>query len=268
MAFPGFLAAASGSSTALLPSSGLNWSQFSGAKGGLDGLLEALVAAQAKTADPDTAATATATGGGASGGSLAAGTYYFVFTEANIFGETKISPESLQLTVASTNIPRFTFPSLKSGNVARNLYLGRANGSTGGPYFLYASGITATTYDASAAAPSNSFAVNPPTVNSTAPTYTDAAGAVQNKALELIRAIEKGHADAPWKYAKGVVSGFLEGKPVAFNAEVQKLRHAVAAYLVYAKALLEVAALIDANPGSFTLANTGIGGSQTIRTFT
>src|SRR5215472_4580417 len=101
--------------------SGTTFAQHQAA--GLSGHLERLIASQAATASPTAAATATATGGGSSGGSLAAGTYYFVFTESNGIGETLKSPQGSQLTVASGNIPQFTFPSLQTRNTARRLYL-------------------------------------------------------------------------------------------------------------------------------------------------
>src|SRR5947209_6026650 len=112
--------------------SGTTFAQFQA--GGVSGHLERLIAAQAATLAPTAAPTAT--GGGSIGGLLAAGTYYLVFTESNGFGETTKSPESAQLTVGATNIPRVTFPSLKTGNLARRLYLGARNGPTGGPYML------------------------------------------------------------------------------------------------------------------------------------
>src|SRR5438105_3705874 len=96
-----------------IAASGTTWPQLLG--GGLAGQLERLIAAQVGTADPTAAPTAAATGGGPTGGLLAAGTYYFVHTESNGIGETKISPEGSQLTVGATNIPRFTFPALKTG---------------------------------------------------------------------------------------------------------------------------------------------------------
>src|SRR4051812_13890347 len=132
-----------------ITASGVNWSGLKSK--GFSGHLDALQAAQPQPGTPNSAptvaATATATGGGATGGLLAAGTYFFIVSETNGYGETTLGPESAQLTVASTNIPRVTFQTLKSGNTARNLYVGALGGVTGGPYTLYARGITAGTYD-------------------------------------------------------------------------------------------------------------------------
>src|SRR5262249_22977883 len=99
--------------------SGTSFAQFQA--GGLSGQLERLITAAAATLAPTVAHTWNATGGGASGGLLAAGTYYSVVTESNGYGETTAGPESSQITVASTNIPRITFQSLKSGNISRNV---------------------------------------------------------------------------------------------------------------------------------------------------
>jgi hypothetical protein len=103
-------------------------------------------------ADPTTAPTATATGGGATGGSLAAGTYLLAYTLVTALGETLRSSQSIALVVASTNIPRVTFPALPTGAVSRNLYIS-TDGGGAGTQTLYASGITALTYDMAIAAP-------------------------------------------------------------------------------------------------------------------
>jgi hypothetical protein len=235
--------------------------------GGVSGHLERLITAnKAASAAPTAAATATPTGGGASGGSLAAGTYYFVFTESDGVGETTASPQGAQLTVGSTNIPQFTFPSLQTGNVARNLYLGTVNGTTGGPYFLYATGITTTTYNAAAAAPSNSYAVNPPTVNNTAFTYTDANGNGMFKVLEYLRLFEDGRPSRVYLDLREMVDQFLRGEPMTFSGATMKLRHAHTTFAMLSTLCAEIGTLFDANPGTLTTAATGIGGRKGVRT--
>ena len=63
--------------------SGTTWAQLQAA--GASGHLERLIAANALGSNaPTVAATAAATGGASSGGSLAPGTYYFVFTETDV----------------------------------------------------------------------------------------------------------------------------------------------------------------------------------------
>jgi hypothetical protein len=245
--------------------SGTSFAQFQA--GGASGHLEKLITAQAATAVPTSAATATATGGGASGGALAAGTYYFVFTESNGFGETTKSPEGAQLTVASTNQPQFTFPSLKSGNVSRNLYLGAVNGSTGGPYTLYASGITTTTYIASAAAPTNSYAMNPPTVNTTGFTYVDSNSVTHNKRLELLRAAKDGNLEDVFRYLRTVVADFNRGNPMSFGGTLARLRDAHAVFAMMSTLCSEIGTLIDANAGTISGSTNQIGNATKKRTW-
>ncbi len=103
-------------------------------------------------ADPTTAPTATATGGGATGGLLAAGDYLLSYTLVTALGETLRSSQSATLTVGSTNIPRVTFPALPTGAVSRKLYITTPSGGAG-TQTLYASGITSLTYDMAIAAP-------------------------------------------------------------------------------------------------------------------
>jgi hypothetical protein len=245
--------------------SGTTFAQFQA--GGASGHLERLIAAQGATLAPTVAATATATGGGSSGGLLAAGTYYFVITESNGFGETTAGPESAQLTVGSTNIPRITFQTLKAGNTSRNVYLGAVGGTTGGPYYLYASGITAATYDMAVAAPSNSYAVNPPTINTTGLTYTTSNGDVQNLTLQGIRAAKDGNLELPYRNLRQLIDEFNRGEPIAFGAALTKLRHAHAVFALLATLCAEMGTLIDANPGTLAPAATGIGARRQKRTW-
>jgi hypothetical protein len=240
--------------------SGTTFAQFQA--GGLSGQIEKLITAAAATVAPTVAHTWTATGGGATGGLLAAGTYYSVVTESNGFGETTVGPESAQITVSATNIPRITFQTLKSGNVSRNVYIGAAGGSTGGPYTLYATGITASTYDLSAAAPATSYAVAPPSVNSTGLTSS-----ATNKTLELLRAGKTGELESVYRYLANHLTNFNRGNPMVFDGAIAKLRHAHAVFAMLATACAEIGTLIDANPGSLTSQATPIGGRRTIRTW-
>jgi hypothetical protein len=106
-------------------------------------------------------------------GNLAAATYYLRHTELNGFGETTVGPESSSFTVAAGNIPQVTFPALQAGNVARNLYLTPAGGSSGSE-LLYADGITTGTYNLAYAAPFAGVAA--PTVAPTIATGTTYGG--------------------------------------------------------------------------------------------
>jgi len=246
--------------------SGTTWAQLQSA--GASGHLERLIAANAPGSNaPNTAATATATGGGSSGGSLAAGTYYFVFTETDGTGETTPSPPGLQLTVAAGNIPQFTFPSLQAGNSARNLYLGAVGGSAGGPYLLYATGIAATTFSASAAAPTNSYAVSPPIVNTTAFSYVDANGNTVNFAYQYIRAAKDGNLADVYRALGKLVDDYLRGDPASWSAVIAKLRHVGTTFATLATLVNEIGTLIDANAGTIKPTTNGIGTSTKQRTW-
>jgi hypothetical protein len=245
--------------------SGTTFAQFQSS--GLSGHLERLITAQVATVAPVAAATATATGGGASGGLLAAGTYYYVFTESNGFGETTKSPEGAQLTVGAANQPQFTFPALQTGNTSRNLYLGAVNGVTGGPYKLYATGITTTTYTAAVLAPSNSSAGAPPATNTTGLTFSNAAGAVDSIAMSLVRAAKNGNLEDAYKYAATVVRQFNSGAPATFAGEVSKFRRAHIAFAMLNTLFNEIGVLIDANPGTINRTINPIGNSKSARTW-
>ena len=245
--------------------SGTTFAQFQA--GGASGHLEKLITAQGPTAAPTAAPTATATGGGASGGLLAAGTYYFVHTESNGFGETTKSPEGTQLTVGATNQPQFTFPSLKTGNTSRNLYLGAVGGSAGGPYTLYASGITTTTYTAATAAPTNSFAMAPPTVNTTRLTYADTNGITHNKRLELLRSCKDGNLEDAFKYLRQVIYDFNKGNAMSFGGAISRLRDAHVTFAMLATLCSEMGTLIDSNPGTLGKTTNVIGNAVGKRTW-
>lgn len=232
--------------------SGVTWAQLQ--TKGVAGHLAALLAAQPQPGTPNSAptvaATATATGGGASGGLLAAGTYYFVVTETNGFGETTAGPESAQLTVASTNIPRVTFQTLKSGNTARNLYVGAVNGASGGPYTLYARGITAGTYDMAVAMPTDSSAVAPPTANTTA---------LSAKQIELIRAAYNGDFRRAIQHADDVLRDFLRGDPTNHASTLKHWKEFHAATALLNTLASEIGTLLVANPGTIA-AGSVVGG--------
>lgn len=98
---------------------------------------------------PTNIPTATATGGGASGGSLPSGAYRFRVANWDGATESCAGPEN-SVTIASTNIPRFTIGALPTGVTSRRLYLTAAAGAAG-TETLYATGITTTTFDASSA---------------------------------------------------------------------------------------------------------------------
>lgn len=249
--------------TPVATTSGLTFSQLSG----LSATLEALITANsAATAVPTAAPTATPTGGGSTGGLLAAGTYLLKFTETNGIGETTASPESTTLTVAAGNIPQVTFPSLKTGNLARNLYATPVNGTTG-QEILYATGITTTTFSMSVLSPANSFAVKPPTANTTGFVYTDSNGNVESFVLQNIRAAKVGNLQVVYNNAADLIDTWLHGDPISSSGAIAKLRHAHTAFVIIAKAFSDIGTLMDANPGSLKPTVNGVGNSSLTRTW-
>ena len=230
-------------------------------QGGLSGHLEKLIAAQGATGAPTVAATLSETG---SGGTLPAATYFVVITESNGFGETTAGPVSSGQAITLGQDLVVTFQALKSGNTSRNTYVGTASG---GPFTLAATGTTASTLTISAPLPSNSFAVAPPTVNTTGLTYTDSNKNVLNKPLELVRGAKDGNLELAYKYAREVVSDFSRGEPVPFNGMMMKFRHAHVAFSLLATVFAEAGALLDANAGTLGLGTNGIGNAKTKRTW-
>ena len=234
--------------------------------GGASGHLEKLITAQVATVAPTVAATAAATGGGASGGLLVAGAYYFVVTETDGIGETTAGPVSALLTVGATNIPRVTFQTLKTGNTARNIYLGLPSGANTGPFYLYADGITAATYDMAAAVPTGSYgATQPPTANTTALAFANAAGTEEDKTLSLIRSAKDGNLQDVYAFYARVLAQFSQGEPISFMGTIEKVRHAHTAFAMLATMCAEAGVLIDANPGHFAGSATPIGTPQSRR---
>jgi hypothetical protein len=239
--------------------SGTTFAQFQA--GGSSGHLELLIAAQAATAAPTVAATLSETG---SGGTLPAATYYCVVTESNGFGETTAGPASTGQAITLGQDLVCTYQSLKSGNTSRNLYIGTA--STG-PFTLAASGVTTGTTTISAPLPANSYAVAPPTVNTTGFTYTDANGTVHNKKLELLRSAKDGNLEFTYEYLRQAVYDFNHGNPVSFGGAIMRIRDAHAVFAMLATLCSEMGTLVDANAGTLGTKQDGIGNTVGKRTW-
>ncbi|GIV44661.1 MAG: hypothetical protein KatS3mg035_1784 [Bacteroidia bacterium] len=112
-----------------------------------------------KNSQPNSQVTATIsvnpTGGGSSGGFLAAGTYYIQFAFTGPFGTTwgstsHIGASAVSFSISAGNIPRVNLPTLPAGATGINIYLTQPGGSPG-TETLYASGVTGATYDLVAA---------------------------------------------------------------------------------------------------------------------
>ncbi len=237
-----------------LAASGASFAQFQ--SGGFTKVLElAITANNTATAAPTSAPTAAATGGGASGGTLPAGTYLLKFTEVNGIGETTASPESTTLTVAATNIPRVTFPSLKTGNTARNLYVTPTNGATG-TEVLFAAGITTTTYDMTAPAPTST--TTPPTTNTTA---------LSGDQISRIRSGENNSLQNVYNQMVQGLSNFNQGDPVDIALFVQHLSIFTVTFKILLATLEACATLVGANPGTLGVSQTAIGHQKGKRTW-
>jgi hypothetical protein len=220
--------------------------------GGLAGHVDRLIAAQTALANPTTQATASATGGGSTGGFFAAGTHYISYTFVNGFGETTAgTSESAQLTVSAGNIPRITLPSLPTGATSINLYATAASGATGSEV-LYAQGITTTTYDMAIASPVST--VTPPTANTTA---------ISQAQANLLKRFRGAGVQAVMREYATKLDNWLRGDPIT-EAQAQAQVALYAGVFSMLRTLAnEVGVLVHANPG--TLANTTSGNTR--RTF-
>lgn len=200
------------------------------------------------------APTVSATGGGASGGLLAAATYTFRFTEVTGFGEGPVSATSSATVVGATNIPRVTMAALSAGASSRNLYI-----ATGGAEVLYATGITTTTYDCAVAVASaaDPAVTAPPTVDT-----SPATGAQEYLGQGRSKQFQR-----TWDAAARNLHNFLQGDPVNLN-EV-KLRHAkfAAVLKTLVAAMDEAGVLIAANHGTLTSVTNSAGNRVPRRTF-
>jgi hypothetical protein len=239
--------------------SGTTFTQFQA--GGTGGILERLIAENLPGTAVPGAPTVNATGGGGTGGNLAAGTYYIVVTETNGIGETTASPE-LSVAIVAGDIPQVTFAALQAGNTARNVYVGTSSGGE----VLYATGVTSATFNLAATIPSDSYAVPVPAVNTTGLTSANpATGVVANQKLSALRSCENGRLQQVWDDLARTIAQFNQGQPMSFSATVTKLRDAHTVFAALSELCAEAGNLIDANPGHFTTVCTGIGGRQTIR---
>ncbi len=151
----------------------------------------------------------------------------------------------------TTNLPVVTFPTIKSGNTARNLYLTAPDGLTG-TEVLYTPGITTSTYTMSKLPD----ITNPPAL----PTVALTALAANGKMVEFTRMEEKMLTEKIFNRARSVVYDYCRGNPVNQTEALQRFREAHAAIALFAKAFAEIGVLINDNPGSIVNTTTGIGG--------
>ena len=236
-----------------ISASSTTWAQLK--TGGLKIVLDNLVAANTAKSDPSTQATATATGGGASGGSLAAGTYYITYSFCDAFGETLAGGRSAQLTVGATNIPRITLPANPTGVAYKNVYLTAAGGASG-TEVLYATGISGTSFDASYAAWSDP-GMTAPTANT-----TGAAGHT-----ELIYSILNPQGSYFQQTIGQIISAYLSGAPMERRDYYRRFSRYEGVLRLWVTALAEIRTLVAANPGTLAWSSTGGVNGRMLRTF-
>jgi hypothetical protein len=238
----------------VITASGTNWAQYKA--GGLLGLMDRMISTNAAKANPTTTATATATGGGASGGSLPAGTYFIRYSWVDAFGETLAAGVSSQLTVAAGNIPRITIPSLPAGVSFANIYLTPTGGADGTQY-LYATGITTTTFDASYALPVDVPGAGMPQANT-----TGAQGSPEVASAIPSAFTSRANNERFWCGLHELLSVHLRGAPVSRRDYLLTpfWRRGVVTFM--STALAEVVTLVVANQGTLgwsTPGSTGVG---------
>jgi hypothetical protein len=239
-----------------ITTSGATWANLQ--TDGLSGVLELLISAQAATVAPTSAPTLSETG---SGGTLPTATYYVVSTESNGIGETVAGPQASQAITLGQKLV-ITPPSLQSGNTARNYYVGT---TSGGPYLLASSGQTASATTISATLPTNSYAVAPPTINTTGFTYTDANGNVENIPLAQLRGAKYGNIEQTYRYGTQVVRNFLSGNPTPWQGTMVKFRHAHTVIASLNQLMTDIGTLLDANAGTLKIEQLPIGQELTYR---
>jgi hypothetical protein len=215
---------------------------------GVSGFLEAVIAANgAATTNPPTAPTLAASG---SGGTFPAGTWFAEIVERNGIGTTLPSPASASVTVSAGEDLVVTPHTLQTGNTAYDVYL--SDVSAEGPFLLAAAGQTASTTTFTAPPPTNSEAVAPPTVNTTAFTFTDANGNGHNDVLRIVRSLKNGNFPLEYKRAQWEVDTFLRGDPIPYTSMADNLARFRAAVAILSQALTDIATLLAANPGTLT----------------
>jgi len=237
-----------------IQASGATWANL--LTGGLTKVLDLQIAANTTITNPSTQITVSATGGGASGGTLPAGTYYATCTHTNCIGETTAgTTRSASFTISLGNKPRITVPALPTGAVATNIYLTAAGGASG-TEVLYATGITGTTYDATTSTFVDS-ARSAPTTNTTA---LSGAAPLLNTGRAMLLQNE-------YLAANRLISNFIAGRPMALSEVMAGLARHAAVFQCLATALNEINVLVHANTGTLTTAANAAGERVPVRTF-
>ena len=232
-----------------------------------------LISAQTATGAPTVAATLSESGSGAT---LPAATYYAVVTESNGFGETTAVADASTVPGDSRSRPAISRNSrFRRSRAAIHRAISTWAPSTAQPAARSRSrqvGLRLHLDDVSGSRPplplANSYAVSPPTVNTTGLTATNSTtGVVDNKSLELLRSVKDGNLETVYQYLRQAVYDFNHGMPITFNGTVAKLRHAHVVFAMLSTLCSEMGTLVDANAGTLGNSTNIIGNATRKRTW-
>lgn len=208
--------------------------------GGLNAILDGLVAANTALTAPSSQATVSTTAGAAT--SLAAGVYYASYTFSNTLGETTVGTgrsNSFTIILDDTDDkPRITVPSLPTGASGINIYLTAAGGAAGSEK-LYATGVTTTTYNATSATWLDS-AKGIPSSNTTA----------MSNILEQISMMKTRRWDQVMRRINSNINNFISGQPIDMAEARAMISRDAALIKALSTALDEIGTLVEANPGT------------------
>ncbi len=165
-----------------------------------------------------------------------------------------VPPPSANTT--TTNIPKITaFPSLQTGNIARNVYLTSARGISR-TEVLYYRESTAATFAFASPAPAANAAATLPTVNTTGYSALD---------FQLIRDAKNGKLDDSFRRLRQLISDWNRGTPVAQTQTIANMKRLHNVFAVLNQLCAEMGVLVEANPGHLTSIKTGIGNAGSMR---
>ena len=116
------------------------------------------------------------TGGGTTGGGLAPGNYYIIYTYIYASGtESFGSPQSATFTVSAGNVPEVVLPALPNGTTGYNIYLSDSAADPGSAQ-RYASTVTSSIFLLQTAAPDGGLSLPPTNAASVVPTVNPTGG--------------------------------------------------------------------------------------------
>ena len=156
----------------------------------------------------------------------------------------------------TTNIPKITaFPSLQTGNIARNIYLTSARGVSGTEVLYYRESTATTFAFANPIAAANATATLP-TVNTTGYTALD---------FQLVRDAKNGKLDESFRRLRQLIADWSRGTPMAQSQTIANMKRLHNVFAVLNQLCTEIGVLVEANPGHLTSVTTGIGNAGSKR---